>query len=63
MPEERNRAIDAVWYSETFRAAIRKGYQHAELSLIVEQNMPMRHTVKALGACSYTTYRVYAKRL
>jgi len=63
VPEYRNRGIDAVLYYETFREAMRKGYQRAELSLIVESNMAMRRTVEALGARIYKTYRVYEKLL
>jgi GNAT superfamily N-acetyltransferase len=61
MPEYQRRGIDAVLYYETFCEAIRKGYQRAELSLIVETNMPMRRTIEALGARIYKTYRVYEK--
>jgi GNAT superfamily N-acetyltransferase len=63
VPEYRNRGLDAVLYYETFREAIRKGYQRAELSLIVETNMPMRRPIEALGARIAKTYRVYEKVL
>lgn len=63
VPEYRKRGIDAVLYYETFRAAIRKGYQRAELSLIVEHNTAMRRTIESLGARIYKTYRVYEKPL
>jgi GNAT superfamily N-acetyltransferase len=63
IPEYRQRGIDAVLYYETFCAAIRKGYQRAELSLVVEDNMAMRRTIEALGARIYKTYRVYEKLL
>jgi GNAT superfamily N-acetyltransferase len=63
LPEFRLRGIDAVFYYETFREAARKGYQRAELSLIVENNMPMRRPIEALGAHIAKTYRVYEKPL
>lgn len=62
IPEYRHRGIEAVFYYETFRAAIKRGYQKAELSLIVENNMPMRHSIESLGAQISKTYRVYEKR-
>jgi GNAT superfamily N-acetyltransferase len=63
VPQYRNRGVDAVLYYETFREAIRKGYQRAELSLIAETNMPMRRTLEALGARIAKTYRVYERPL
>lgn len=63
IPEYRQRGIDAVFYYETFRAAIQKGYQRAELSLIVENNAAMRRPIEALGAWINKTYRVYEKPL
>ena len=63
VPEYRKRGIDAVFYYETFREGVRKGYQRAELSLIVENNQPMRAVIEGLGAWIYKTYRIYEKRL
>lgn len=63
VPEYRHRAIDTVFYYETFRAAIRKGYRRAELSLIVASNRQMRGILEGLGARIYKTYRVYGKTL
>jgi len=63
VPEYRQRGIDAVFYYETFREAVRKGYQRAELSLIAEANLPMRRPIESLGARVYKTYRVYEKAL
>jgi hypothetical protein len=63
IPEFRQRGIDAVFYYETFREAVRKGYGRAELSLIVEHNLPMRRPIEALGAHIAKTYRVYDKSL
>ena len=63
LPEYRQRGIDAVFYYETFREAVRKGYRRAELSLIAEANQPMRRPIESLGAWIYRTYRVYEKQL
>ncbi|HNP70917.1 MAG TPA: hypothetical protein PLO33_05260 [Kouleothrix sp.] len=63
VPEYRQRGIDAVFYFETFKEGVRKGYQRAELSLIVENNLPMRRVIEGLGAWINKTYRIYEKRL
>ncbi|MEX2649376.1 MAG: dATP pyrophosphohydrolase [Alphaproteobacteria bacterium] len=45
------------------RAALAKGYARAELSWILEDNMPMRRIIEAVGGRVYKTYRVYEKSL
>jgi len=40
---------------------IRRGTEHAELSWILEDNLPMRRMIEALGGVAYKTYRVYEK--
>ncbi|WP_293374054.1 dATP pyrophosphohydrolase [Nevskia sp.] len=39
------------------------GYQRAELSWILEDNIPMRRINEGLGSVAYKTYRVYRKAL
>ncbi len=39
------------------------GVEHAELSWILEDNLPMRRMIEELGGRPYKTYRVYAKPL
>lgn len=63
VPAYRHRGIEAVFYAETIREAVRKGYQRAELSLIVESNTMMRRSIEAFGARIAKTYRVYEKQL
>jgi hypothetical protein len=43
--------------------AIERGFKHVELSWILEDNLPMRRIIEALGSVAYKTYRVYEKRL
>lgn len=43
--------------------AIAMGFRSAELSWILEDNLPMRHILERLGAHPYKTYRVYGKAL
>jgi hypothetical protein len=37
--------------------------QRIELSWILEDNLPMRRMIEALGSRAYKTYRVYEKTL
>lgn len=39
------------------------GYQHCEMSWILEDNLPMRRIAEAAGARIYKTYRIYEKAL
>lgn len=59
LPTYRRRGIEAAFYFETFCAAVKKGYQRAELSLVAENNTMMRRSAEAFGARIYKTYRVY----
>ena len=45
------------------RYHIARGTKSGELSWILEDNMPMRHMIEALGASPYKTYRIYEKAL
>lgn len=40
-----------------------RGTKRAELSWILEDNMPMRRMIEALGGAPYKTYRIYEKSL
>ncbi len=40
-----------------------RGTVNAELSWILEDNMPMRRMIEALGGVAYKTYRIYEKTL
>jgi hypothetical protein len=50
--------IDAVR-----REARAKGFRQIELSWILEDNLPMRRIIEAIGGRAYKTYRVYSKSL
>jgi GNAT superfamily N-acetyltransferase len=39
------------------------GYKTVELSWILEDNLPMRHILEAVGSHPYKTYRLYEKSL
>jgi hypothetical protein len=45
------------------REALKLGYRQIELSWILEDNMPMRRIIEALGTSRYKTYRLFGKDL
>ena len=57
--EYRNRGIDAVFYVETARKAMAKGYTRCEMSWILENNTMMNRIIQRLGGRVYKTYRIY----
>jgi len=61
--EYRGQGIDAVFYVETTRAALAKGYRCAEASWVLETNTMMIRILEHLGLQRYKTYRVYEKPL
>jgi hypothetical protein len=63
LPEYRMRGIDALFYYETAKAAIKKGIKHAEMSWILENNDAISRPIKVMGGKVYKTYRFYEKRL
>jgi GNAT superfamily N-acetyltransferase len=62
-PEYQKKGIDSLFYLETIKAGNRGGYRGAEISWVLEDNMPMRMTAEKLGARIYKTYRIYQKNL
>jgi GNAT superfamily N-acetyltransferase len=63
LPEFRGQGVDALMYLETAKSGIRRGYQMAEMSWILENNMMMNRGIRFMGGEVYKTYRVYEKRL
>lgn len=59
--EYRNKGLDAVFYLDTYRRGIEKGYNWGEFSWILENNDPMNTALKNIGARVYKTYRIYEK--
>jgi GNAT superfamily N-acetyltransferase len=59
----RGRGIDALFYVETTRAALAKGYRRAEASWVLESNDMMNRILLHLGLQRTKTYRVYEKKL
>jgi GNAT superfamily N-acetyltransferase len=61
--EYRGRGIDAIFYIETARAGLARGYKRIEGSWILETNTMMNRIIERLGGKRYKTYRVYEKPL
>jgi len=59
----RGMGIDVVLNYLQFLEGTRKGYTHAEMSQILETNIPMLRAAEALGGIRYKTHRMYEKRL
>jgi hypothetical protein len=55
------RGLDIVFYLETIKNGFKKGYQKAELSWILEDNIMMNRIMDSLGAKLYKKYRIYEK--
>jgi GNAT superfamily N-acetyltransferase len=61
--EYRGQGIDAIFYVETTRAAIAKGYKLAEASWVLETNTMMNRILVHLGLQRSKTYRIFEKVL
>jgi len=61
--EYRGRGIDAIFYIETARAGLARGYKRIEGSWILETNTMMNRIIERLGGKRYKTYRIYEKPL
>lgn len=59
----RNLGIDAIFYLETAKALLKKGYTRCEVSWILENNVMMNRIVQRLGGRVYKVYRIYEKNL
>jgi GNAT superfamily N-acetyltransferase len=55
----RARGVDALLYYETAKAALPKGYKHAEMGWVLENNDKMNQVARSLGARLYKTFRLY----
>ena len=53
------RGIDAIFYLDTWRNAVKKGYVKGEMSWLLENNDMINRSAKMLGGRIYKTYRMY----
>jgi len=63
LQEHRARGVDALFYYETARAALKKGIKHVEMSWILENNDAISRPIRVMGGEVYKTYRFYEKAL
>jgi len=61
--EYRKKGIEGLLYLESFKAAMKKGYQRAEMSWILEDNVLMQRGCELMGGKLYKKYRIFEKRL
>ena len=61
MHKFRHQGFDALLYYDALRAARRHGYTHGELSMILEDNLPIIRPITNLGARICKTYRVFQR--
>lgn len=59
LEEYRTAGVAAAFYAELFRRATRLGYDGAEMSWVLEDNVLMCRSIEALGGKRYKTYRIY----
>ena len=57
--EHRLKGIEALFYQEGCKVAIRKGYKWAEESWLLEDNYKIIRGVEMMGGKRYRTYRLY----
>lgn len=55
--------LGSVFYPEIHRRICERGYTHAEMSWIVEDNVMMNRAAQLLGGHVYKTYRLFQKGL
>jgi GNAT superfamily N-acetyltransferase len=59
--EHRNRGVEAVMLAEGLMTGLRLGFETAEASWILEDNVMMRRLLKPFGGRVYKTYRIYER--
>jgi GNAT superfamily N-acetyltransferase len=63
IPEYQKRGIDTVFYAQTYNVGVKRGYNWAEMSWVLEDNVLMNRTLELLGAKLYKKYRIYETRI
>jgi hypothetical protein len=61
MHKFRHQGFDALLYYDAMLAARRHGFKYGELSMILEDNVPIIRPITNLGARICKTYRVYQR--
>lgn len=63
IPEYQRKGIEAVFIRDTINTGMIKGYKYADISWVLEDNVPMVQTAVNLGAIQYKTFRIYDKKI
>jgi GNAT superfamily N-acetyltransferase len=63
VPEMRGRGLDGVLIQAVVKAGLAKGYEWAECSWVLEDNLPMIVPLQKFAGEPYRTYRIYQKEL
>jgi GNAT superfamily N-acetyltransferase len=61
--EWRAHGVAAMFYYETAKVGLPAGYQHGEMSWILENNLMMNRDIQTMGGQVYKTYRIVEKPL
>jgi hypothetical protein len=61
--EYRKKGIEGLLYLESFKSAMRQGYERAEMSWVLEDNVLMQRGCELMGGKLYKRYRIYEKTL
>ena len=61
--EYRKKGIEGLLYLESFKAAVKKGYERAEMSWVLEDNVLMQRGCELMGGKLYKKYRIYEKKI
>lgn len=61
--EFRKKGIESLLYLASFKAAVKKGYEGAEMSWILEDNVLMQRGCELMNGRLYKRYRIYEKRI
>ncbi|HDS09926.1 MAG TPA: N-acetyltransferase [Firmicutes bacterium] len=57
----RRKGIDAILYYESLKEAEKYGYEFAEFSWVLEENVLVHRAAEIIGGKVYKTYRIYGK--
>jgi hypothetical protein len=61
--EHRGRGADAIFYLETAKEALKRGYKRLEGGWVLETNAMMNQIIERLGGKKNKIYRIYEKAL
>ena len=57
----RKKGLDSLMYLRLYQNAVDKGYEEAEFSWVLEDNLPTINPMERIGARKYRTYRIYER--